>query len=506
MFQFFAVSALLMSLVTAQQISPMEEYLNNFSPLLGSKYTNIMDNLKQQVPKPAQYGQGESHEEATASKSANFQFTGWTDFGTCTKICGGGSRARSRSCLNETGHPVTIDNCFTIAPSGTFDLFKLVKYGSEMMETDEELCNKHECSVSEWILQKSCSQKCGGGVMTYSRTCYDSMDQNNCNFESTKLVPCNKDPCFRVGKWQEWSRCTAPCGGGRSSRKRNCEPNVPIHSPLYGELAYALEHVSKPAVLRSIDHENEVYYFSQYLTSCGAHMVQSRFCNAGNCPSCPMNQMYQACKPCTRICKTMDITNFRNIQIKLPKVTYNPNGCGGICIPGCGCPAHTPLLGSDGGCYAMDFFCPQNHLTPAQKTEMMLRMIMERRRTTPAPATTNKPSYYQRALSTKKTTTTPAIPATAKPKAACPKNILITHDFDHCECRGEKQVYDCLTNKKCPFMCMDAPTCPDAKSPRLKSISNECQNYQKCNINSDCAEGSVCCDICGGRCLKPAVY
>ena len=74
-----------------------------------------------------------------------YSFSEWTNFGECSKVCGGGSRGRTRSCRNSTGHDVIIDKCFRKLPIGSYDLYKIVKFGSKLKEEDEELCNKHDC-------------------------------------------------------------------------------------------------------------------------------------------------------------------------------------------------------------------------------------------------------------------------------------------------------------------------------------------------------------------------
>jgi len=81
-----------------------------------------------------------------------------------------------------------------------------------------------DCEVSEWA-DSECSKSCGGGQMVRSR----SVLTKPANF-GMQCLPleeeeaCNEHACpidCVLSEWEEWSACSAQCGGGVRARSRN---------------------------------------------------------------------------------------------------------------------------------------------------------------------------------------------------------------------------------------------------------------------------------------------
>ena len=55
-----------------------------------------------------------------------------------------------------------------------------------------------------------------------SRACNAGYGQ--CGSESPyERVSCNEQACDEFGSWSNWSKCTEQCGGGYTSRSRDCD-------------------------------------------------------------------------------------------------------------------------------------------------------------------------------------------------------------------------------------------------------------------------------------------
>ncbi|XP_052105775.1 SCO-spondin-like [Mytilus californianus] len=149
--------------------------------------------------------------------SVNGQWSEWNKWSECTISCGRGYRLRNRSCTE---------------PSPQF--------GGELChgnETETDICNINDCPVdgnwSSWGNWQECSTTCGGGTKTRNRTCTDPVPHFGgecCNGNNTEAAMCNNILCPIDGNWSVWSKwqvCSVSCGGGNQTRNRTCNNPKP---------------------------------------------------------------------------------------------------------------------------------------------------------------------------------------------------------------------------------------------------------------------------------------
>ncbi|XP_068397521.1 hemicentin-1 isoform X4 [Eschrichtius robustus] len=148
------------------------------------------------------------------------KWTTWTSWSTCTVSCGGGARQRTRDCSD----PVP-------------------QYGGNKCEGSDvqsDFCNSDSCPThgnwSPWSGWGMCSRTCNGGQMRRYRTCDNPRPSNGgraCGGPDSQIQRCNTDICpvdGSWGNWHSWSWCSASCGGGEKTRKRQCNNPPPSKS------------------------------------------------------------------------------------------------------------------------------------------------------------------------------------------------------------------------------------------------------------------------------------
>ena len=132
----------------------------------------------------------------------NCQWSDWSLHGHCTKTCGGGTQAWTRT--------------------------ELVKasYGGKLCQGSNirsNACNVQQCPVhcqwSDWSKHGHCSKTCGGGIQAWARTelVKPSNGGRPCQGSNIRSGPCNVQPCAVNCQWSDWSlhgHCTKTCGGG----------------------------------------------------------------------------------------------------------------------------------------------------------------------------------------------------------------------------------------------------------------------------------------------------
>lgn len=134
------------------------------------------------------------------------EWSAWTAWGACSESCGGGTQSRERSIEQ-------------IALHG----------GAECTGASEEtrVCNENpcpvDCEVSEWGPWTSCSEECGGGIQERTRTVTEPARYGGACFPLEEEKACNEDPCpvdCEVSDWSAWSECSETCGGGLKTHTR----------------------------------------------------------------------------------------------------------------------------------------------------------------------------------------------------------------------------------------------------------------------------------------------
>jgi hypothetical protein len=137
----------------------------------------------------------------------NCQVYNWSAWSGCTKVCGGGIQTRSRS--------ITPASC-----GGSC---------SQSATSDTQGCNTQccptNCIVGDWSAWSACSAMCGGGGGSQSRS--RSITAASCGgscavsqtSESQSCVSARQD--CQLSEWSQWSACSQTCGSGSHSRSRS---------------------------------------------------------------------------------------------------------------------------------------------------------------------------------------------------------------------------------------------------------------------------------------------
>ncbi|ELT89949.1 hypothetical protein CAPTEDRAFT_198363 [Capitella teleta] len=100
-------------------------------------------------------------------------------------------------------------------------LAALVHAAYGLAEGDQALADELLANQGAWTDWTDCSASCGGGVSVRSIKCYDTLygrivDPCREFHVSCNSVPCPEDPDYIA--WQDWTVCSAECGGGTRSR------------------------------------------------------------------------------------------------------------------------------------------------------------------------------------------------------------------------------------------------------------------------------------------------
>ncbi|XP_067022316.1 A disintegrin and metalloproteinase with thrombospondin motifs adt-1-like isoform X5 [Acropora muricata] len=149
----------------------------------------------------------------------NGKWSEWGPFTSCTVLCGGGTRSRSRTCTN---------------PPAAFG-------GKECVGNSQDVqsCNEFPCQIpgglTSWGVWSVCSASCGSGTKKRLRSCTNPPPANggeDCIERREEFQSCNEEPCPVNGKWTVWgfwSKCSKTCGGGKQDRSRACTNPPPAH-------------------------------------------------------------------------------------------------------------------------------------------------------------------------------------------------------------------------------------------------------------------------------------
>ncbi|XP_057298019.1 SCO-spondin-like isoform X2 [Hydractinia symbiolongicarpus] len=145
--------------------------------------------------------------------------TAWSSYSACSKVCGDGTMKRTRTCTNPTP-----------AHGGKDCTGSLV---------DEQACKLKECPIhgqwGSWSTYSTCSKTCGLGTALRKRGCTAPVPQHggdNCVGDAEEIKQCKLKECPVNGYYSPWSlfsACSETCGDGRKTRSRTCTNPAPQH-------------------------------------------------------------------------------------------------------------------------------------------------------------------------------------------------------------------------------------------------------------------------------------
>uniref|UniRef100_A0A7S2E114 Spondin-like TSP1 domain-containing protein n=2 Tax=Alexandrium andersonii TaxID=327968 RepID=A0A7S2E114_9DINO len=143
----------------------------------------------------------------------------WTEWDTCDETCGIGQQRTQRQIMEfpENGG----QTCDKVDE----------QEGGALMKTRgceaKEACSPEDCKVSEWEDWSVCSAQCGTGQRTRRREVLQNrgLDGVGCNLNISEVARCEMPACEREdcqwGEWMAWDTCSCTCDGGQQTRVRH---------------------------------------------------------------------------------------------------------------------------------------------------------------------------------------------------------------------------------------------------------------------------------------------
>jgi len=198
----------------------------------------------------------------TSCLNVDCAVSGWSEYGSCSATCGGGRQTRTRTITRQQAYdgagcpplsqwrecatnecPVHCDvsqwtlwnDCSRTCGDGTKSRFRFITRdplhgGTACPELQETItCNLRECAihcdVSEWSAYSECSESCGVGSQTRTRSVtQDPMHGGDECPDLEETIACKLVDCpvhCEVGEFGDYDSCTATCGEGTKTRTRS---------------------------------------------------------------------------------------------------------------------------------------------------------------------------------------------------------------------------------------------------------------------------------------------
>nr|XP_034329828.1 SCO-spondin isoform X4 [Crassostrea gigas] len=137
--------------------------------------------------------------------------TPWTAWGQCSVSCGSGEQSRFREC--------------DLTPA------EQIQFNCTFKDEQKKPCKMPDCPInggwSPWSAWGKCSNTCGRGQETRTRTCTNPPPQNggaDCVGSGTESRDCIGCPGVKtLTPWSAWGQCSVSCGSGEQSRFRECD-------------------------------------------------------------------------------------------------------------------------------------------------------------------------------------------------------------------------------------------------------------------------------------------
>ncbi|OWF44661.1 SCO-spondin-like [Mizuhopecten yessoensis] len=228
-------------------------------------------------------------------------YSSWGSWGACSVTCASGSQTRTRACDNPTPQHGG-QSC-----SGSSSVTKS--------------CTKSACPVdgnwASWGSWTSCTNTCGGGTKTRTRTCSNPARANggaDCAGSGSDQTSCNTQSCAVHGQWSSWGSfgtCSTTCGGGLKNRYRTCTNPAPAHGG----------------------------------NSCPNSNLDSESCNTNACPIDGAWGSWSSYTSCSLTCKdygtTQTGTKSRTRSCNNPSPQYNGANCPGSASDSASCTTST---------------------------------------------------------------------------------------------------------------------------------------------------------------------
>ena len=262
-------------------------------------------------------------------------FTAWS---TCTKTCGGGKQSRSRTVVSSAQHggytcPFLAEDrscntdacpldcqlssfnawttCTHTCGAGTRFCSRSIvvapQYGGVACGStiQSSKCNEHacplDCVVSDYGDWTACTKSCGGGWQAHTRTKLSDAQHGGVQCPALKKSrACSTAPCpvdCILNTFDDWSSCSASCGGGTHTRSRTVRTAV-----AHGGLACGALEEQRSCNAAPCPIDCAVSYFADWSAcslSCGiGTQVRTRTVTVAAAyggDACPANHEKQEC-------------------------------------------------------------------------------------------------------------------------------------------------------------------------------------------------------------------